>query len=190
MSSQLAAMKSSDWANNDEKPSENSLDHLMEVIRYLRREKEIAHSQNETTAAECGRFKMKTEIFERRLADVEKELKEERERSNVVAASENQHKELLKKVEMLNLLQESNKLIRDEKDAAVRKNTTLEARVKHLESQLTPLQKNLQDSLAQMDVVNAECVALRQEVKKWQNRASQLLEQSRKHDPEDFKKLQ
>ena len=53
------------------------------MIRFLRKEKDIAESKLEVIQAEMVRFKQRNELLHKELEDVNKTLTEEREQSQV-----------------------------------------------------------------------------------------------------------
>ncbi|XP_076329800.1 nucleoprotein TPR-like isoform X2 [Tachypleus tridentatus] len=189
MSTQMAALQSKDWSEMPTQNNEKSSEQLLEVIRYLRQEKEIARTKYDVIQAEHTRIKYLVEQLEKQLKATRKELNDERQRIQSFALTEAQHSELLKKVEMLNLLTESNHLLRDEKEKALEECRKLEAKVSQLENDILPLQSKNRDLNSQVDDLTTETFALREEIKRWQTRTNQLLEKSQEVGPEEMKRL-
>lgn len=92
--------------------------------RYLRRQKAIAEAAEESANAEASRLHLRTKTLETQVADLEAKLIEERRRNEVQLETSCQHANLMKQIEQVNLLNESNRLLRQERqtirDAAVR----------------------------------------------------------------------
>ncbi|XP_022258092.1 nucleoprotein TPR-like, partial [Limulus polyphemus] len=190
MSSQMAALQSKDWSEMPTQDNEKSSEQLLEVIRYLRREKDIARTKYDVIQAEHTRIKSVVEQLEKQLEATRKELNEERQHTQSFALTEAQHTELLKKVEMMNLLTESNHLLRDEKEKTLEECRELEAKVKLFLSNFVNLtQSKNRDLNSQVDDLTTENFALREEIKRWQTRTNQLLEKSQEIGPEEMKRL-
>jgi len=57
-----------------------------------------------------------------------------------------------------------------------------------LESELTPLQDECRDAVAQRDSLQKEVELLRSETDRWKARTNHLIEQCNKFDPEEHKR--
>ncbi|XP_077991395.1 nucleoprotein TPR-like [Glandiceps talaboti] len=166
-----------------------SSEQLLEIIRFIRREKDIAEAKCEVAQAESIRHKQKCEHLEKQLEETHGNLQEERERSQVSAKAAAQHQDLMQKIETLNVLTDSNKLLREEKDKLEQEHQQLESKVKQLETDVTPLQEQNRELSNKNVALMAEKDSLLGEVKRWKSRTNHLIEQSSKADPEEFKKL-
>ncbi|XP_052073511.1 nucleoprotein TPR-like isoform X6 [Mytilus californianus] len=166
-----------------------SSEQLLEVIKFLRKEKDIAESRLDVVQAETARIKQRNELLHREIEDINKLLAEEREQSQASLQTAAKHAELMKKVENLNLLTDSNKLLREEKDKLQQEMETLEAKVNKLERDINPMMQTIRDKQVIIDTLAAEKNALKTEVDRWKARTSHLIEQSNKSDPEEKKRL-
>ncbi|XP_067679171.1 nucleoprotein TPR-like isoform X3 [Haliotis asinina] len=169
--------------------SAKSSDQLLEVIRFLRRDKEIAETKLEVAQAETTRVNQRFAHLERQLDYANKTLTEERTRSQVSVQTAVQHADLMRKVENMNVLTDSNKLLREERDKLQQQVTSLEAKIKKMESDIQPLQANLRSVQAQRDALSAEKTALQNEVERWKGRTNHLIEQANKSDPEEHRRI-
>ncbi|XP_071964047.1 nucleoprotein TPR-like isoform X2 [Antedon mediterranea] len=168
---------------------DKSVEQLLEVVRFLRREKEIAETRYELVQAETVRFKQRCNLLEHRLEETQKALTEERERSQVTAHTRAQHEDLVSKVETLNVLSDSNKLMRTEKDQLEQQLQQMQAKVEKLESDIAPIQEANRDLSVQKESLLAEKTALTTEVNRWKQRTNHLIEKTNMTDPEEQKKL-
>ncbi|XP_064604367.1 nucleoprotein TPR-like [Liolophura sinensis] len=168
---------------------EKSAEQLLEVIRFLRREKEIAETKLEVIQSEANRLKQQRETLERQLRETNAVLTEERERSQISVQTAQQHADLMRKVENHNLLVDSNKLLREEKEKYLQQLRELEVKTKTMEDQIAPLQKANRELQAQCDALVAEKSILQGEVDRWKNRTNHLIEQCNKADPEEQNRL-
>ncbi|EEC00831.1 conserved hypothetical protein [Ixodes scapularis] len=189
LSSQVCALQQKKWEEVSPEEGDRSSEQLMEVMGFLRKEKELFANRAEVAQAETVRLKVQLEHSTAQLRQLEKDLKEEHDRALARASSDTQHSELLKKVEMVNILSESNRMLRDEKEQMSDSQKQLQAKVRDLESRLEPLQTELRAKVAQAEVLQGDVGFLRGEVQRWQQRTNQLLEQSSRTDPEAFRRL-
>ena len=74
--SDLGGVLSRSTDSETELTTPTSADTLWEVIRFVRREKEIAETKREMAENECSRFKQTSERLQRRLNDAETQLAE------------------------------------------------------------------------------------------------------------------
>ncbi|XP_038056577.1 nucleoprotein TPR-like [Patiria miniata] len=171
-------------------PDENkSSEQLLEVIKFLRREKEIAETRSELAQSETLRLKQRCEHLERQYEEAHRNLTGERERTQVMAQTTAKHQELLKKVETLNALTDSNRMLREEKDRLDQQVQQLEAKVGQLENDIQPLQDQNRDLEAKRDALNTDKIGLTIEVTRWKQRTNHLIEQCNRADPEEQKRL-
>ncbi|XP_048255424.1 nucleoprotein TPR-like isoform X4 [Haliotis rufescens] len=166
-----------------------SSDQLLEVIRFLRRDKEIAETKLEVAQAETTRVNQRFSHLEKQLDYANKTLTEERTRSQVSVQTAVQHADLMRKVENMNVLTDSNKLLREERDKMQQQVTSLEAKIRKMESDIQPLQANLRSVQAQRDTLSAEKTAIQNEVERWKGRTNHLIEQANKSDPEEHRRI-
>ncbi|CAH1773591.1 unnamed protein product, partial [Owenia fusiformis] len=166
-----------------------SSEQLLQVIRFLRREKEIAQTTVEAVEAERTRLTQQVEQLNANLQQATNSLNEERKRSVVNMQSSAQHAELMRKVENLNILTDSNQLLREERDQLSTHVKEIESKIQTLESKLSPLEETNRHLTGQNEAIQIENENLRGEVERWKARTNTLVEQSMKSDPEEHKKL-
>ncbi|XP_052775789.1 nucleoprotein TPR-like isoform X2 [Mya arenaria] len=172
-----------------EEDASKSTEQLLEVIRYIRKEKSIVDGKMDVIETECSRLRQRCEALERQLDSANKQLGEEREQAQAGMQTAAQHAELLHRVESYNLLHDSNKMLREERDRIQTQLTQTEAKLAKLEETIRPLQSDMRDMQAQRDALAVEKKSLTAEMDRWKNRTNQLIEQSHKTDPEEHKKL-
>ncbi|KAK6990642.1 nucleoprotein TPR [Biomphalaria glabrata] len=166
-----------------------SSEQLLEVIKFLRREKEIAEAKLQVVDTECIRVKQRFAHLEKQLEETNKVLSEERKNTQVHAETVANQVELMRKVSNLNVLTDSNKLLRDERDQLLNIKQELESKVGKLECDIEPLQNRLRELESEKETVMLEKSSLQEELSRWKNRTSSLIEQSNKTDPEEHKRL-
>ncbi|XP_035228552.1 nucleoprotein TPR-like [Stegodyphus dumicola] len=192
MGTQMAALQSKNWDETPYASIQTDLkdtQHLLQVIQFIKKEKEIASTQFDVAQSENVRLSLKVEQLTSELNDAKAELKEMMNNTQAKAASDAQHSELLKKIEMMNLLSESNNLLRMEKESLSEAKMKLEEQLHELQEKFQPLSEKEKEMTQQIDMLTAENAALRVEVKSWQSRTNQLLEQSHRIGPQEYKNM-
>lgn len=167
-----------------------SSEQLLQIIKFLRREKDLAITRFEVLQAENTRLKSQFEVLEKHLQDAKESLAAERENNEVSVVTAAKHAEVLRKVETLNAITDSNRILRDERDSLKMQVTELTARANSLEEQLVPLQEKNRELTVKSDTASTEINAFKAEATRWRQRANVLIEKANKVSPEDWQKLQ
>lgn len=184
---------------------------MLELVRFLRREKEIAISRSEVQEAETQRLKTQLEQAERHLIDVQVDilnqlnidasymisfffpqnnLHQERERAATSALTSEKHTEMLRRLETLNALTDSNRLLREERSNLASRAEELGEKVKALEAELEPLRTSNQESTSRLEELSTENQTLRKQVVVWRTRTNALQERAGRATADEVKKLQ
>ncbi|XP_055705206.1 nucleoprotein TPR isoform X3 [Phlebotomus papatasi] len=174
---------------NDDEAKPNS-GQLLQIIKYLRKEKDIAYAEVEVLRAENTRLQAETKIVQKKLDDTNTALVNERTKSEVGIVSATKHEDILRKVETLNAITDSNRSLREERDLLQSKIKDLTTHITTVELELFPLQEKNREIQAKIDEKEAENTTLRVEVTRWRQRANQLIERSNKTNPDIYKNLQ
>lgn len=167
-----------------------SSEQLLKIIKYLRQEKDIAVSKCEILEAEHARIKSQFEVIGKELDEAKKAVETERQKSDVSFVTAAKHAEVLRKVETLNAITDSNRSLRSERDSLLAQVNELRARTTSLEEQLAPLQEKNREITIKAEAMQTENLTLRGEATRWRQRANMLIEKSNRTSPEDWKKLQ
>ncbi|XP_039891459.1 translocated promoter region b, nuclear basket protein [Simochromis diagramma] len=197
---QIQAMSSKMADNLQRAASESSLnislteegksqDQLLEILRFVRREKEISESRFEVAQGETLRYRLRVEHLERELKEVQDSLSAARERMQVTAKTLAQHDELMKKTETMSILLETNKSLREERDKMEQELQQTQAKVQKLESDILPLQQANSELSEKSGMLQAEKKLLEEEIKRWKARTQHLVSQQKDSDPEEYKRL-
>lgn len=167
-----------------------SSDQLLQIIKYLRKEKDIAIAKVDILKSETIRLQSEQSVIQKRCDEALSTLVEERSKSEVGVVTAAKHDELLRRVETLNAITDSNRSLREERDNLSVKVKELSERVNKVEDELYPMQDKNRELLAKSEAAAAENTSLRVEATRWRQRANLLVERSNKASPEDFKRLQ
>uniref|UniRef100_A0A8D3BGU6 Nucleoprotein TPR n=1 Tax=Scophthalmus maximus TaxID=52904 RepID=A0A8D3BGU6_SCOMX len=166
-----------------------SQDQVLEILRFVRREKEIAESRFEVAHGESLRYRLRVEQLERELKEVQDSLSAASERMQVTAKTLAQHDELMKKTETMSILMETNKMLREEKDKMELELHQTQAKLQKLQSDIMPLQQANTELSEKSGTLQAEKKILEEEIKRWKARTQHLVSQQKDSDPEEYKRL-
>ncbi|XP_068096253.1 nucleoprotein TPR [Hyperolius riggenbachi] len=166
-----------------------SEEQVMEILRFVRREKEIAETRFEVAQVECLRYRQRLEHMEKEISELQESLNAEREKVQVTAKTMAQHEELMKKTETMKVLIETNKLLREDKTKLEQDLQQLQAKIRKLEANILPLQESNSELSEKSGMLQAEKKLLEEDVKRWRLRTQHLLNQQKDTDAEEYKKL-
>eukprot|EP00063_Salmo_salar_P003673 XP_013978508.1 PREDICTED: nucleoprotein TPR-like isoform X8 [Salmo salar] len=166
-----------------------SQDQVLEILRFVRREKEIAESRFEVAQGESLRHRLRVEHLERELRELQESLSAERERMQVTAKTLAKHDELMKKTETMSVLMETNKMLREEKERMEQELQQTQAKVRKLESDIMPMQESNAELSEKSGMLQAEKRILEEDIKRWKARTQHLVSQQKDTDPEEYKRL-
>lgn len=167
-----------------------SSEQLLKIIKYLRQEKDIAVSKADIMEAEHTRLKSQFDLISKQLEEAKRTVEQERQKNEVSVVSSSKHSEVLRKLETLNAITDSNRSLRQERDSLIREINELRTKMEKLETELAPLQEKNRDLSTKADQMQSENISLRAEATRWRQRANMLIEKTNRTSPEDWKKLQ
>lgn len=167
-----------------------SSDQLLKIIKYLRQEKDIAVSKCEILEAEQQRLKTEHDALQKQFDETKTALGIERQKSEVSVVTAAKHAEILRKVETLNAITDSNRALRQERDSLIAQVEQLKVRLVVLEEKMAPLEEKNKELALKAEAMQTENISLRGEATRWRQRANFLIEKSNRTSPEDWKKLQ
>ncbi|XP_043074929.1 LOW QUALITY PROTEIN: translocated promoter region b, nuclear basket protein [Puntigrus tetrazona] len=189
MASQLQRATSESPLNVSLTEEGKSQEQLLEILRFVRREKEIAESRFEVVQGESLRHRLRVEHLERELKDVQEILNAEREKMQVTAKTLAQHDELMKKTETMNVLMETNKMLREEKKKLEQELQDTQAKLRKLESDILPMQESNAELSEKSGMLQTEKKLLEEDIKRWKTRTQHLVSQQKDTDPEEYKRM-
>ncbi|XP_049632341.1 nucleoprotein TPR isoform X3 [Suncus etruscus] len=166
-----------------------SQEQILEILRFIRREKEIAETRFEVAQVESLRYRQRVELLERELQELQDSLNAEREKVQVTAKTMAQHEELMKKTETMNVVMETNKMLREEKLRLEQDLQQMQAKVRKLELDILPLQEANAELSEKSGMLQAEKKLLEEDVKRWKARNQHLVSQQKDPDTEEYRKL-
>ncbi|XP_055916183.1 nucleoprotein TPR isoform X2 [Eupeodes corollae] len=164
-------------------------DQLLQIIKYLRKEKDIAVAKFDILKSENVRLVSEYTISQKKIDELNGFLNQERSKSETSSATATRHEEILRKIETLNAITDSNRILREERDTLSARVKELSDRTGKIEDELFPLQKQNHELSSKIEELSTENNSLRTEAIKWRQRANVLIEKNNKN-PEEFKRLQ
>ncbi|CAI5462690.1 unnamed protein product, partial [Closterium sp. Yama58-4] len=161
-----------------------------EVVRFLRRSKEASEMELALLKQERLRLTKQVEAAEREAQEAQQQLREERARGVAAAQSEGEFAALKAQVAQVNLLRESNAMLRDESQRNFADAGEWREKARQALQQVGPLQAAVQKREAEVAAGRREVESAREEAGRWQRRVQQLLEKYKAIDVEEYQRLQ
>merc|ERR1719284_314142 len=181
---------SSTKENLDVSREEGSSQELVAVIKYLRQEKQILTSRLEVVAAEAARTASQLQHQQHLTEDAEAALARHVEKESGAVLSATKHGELIRKVETLSAVTDSNRMLREAKEKLEKMVEESNAKASSAQAALAPMETKVKDYEERVANLVVEKAVLQKEADEWKKRSDQLVEKSFKINPEELKKLQ
>jgi nucleoprotein TPR len=190
--SELQKRRTSD-GNSDEipetTPSNNDSDNLQELIRYLRREKEIVDVQHDLATQEARRLRQQLEQTQSQLEDTRLKLGQQRRAEEHNERNALNHKKLLDTIEELNLNRESNSTLRMEKAQLQSSLNEKLKQIEDLQSRIGPLQAKITELEEKNDTVEQQLRLAQEARTRFEQRYTDILNRSNSIDPAEYEKV-
>ncbi|XP_049602686.1 nucleoprotein TPR isoform X2 [Syngnathus scovelli] len=167
----------------------NEVEQIQEVLRFVRKEKEIALARYEASEGEARRYKQQMEHQNQELKELQEALNAEREKlQNTVKTLA--HKETqLKNIANISTLQETIKMLKMEREKLDHELQHAQAKVKKLESNISPLHESLSHLSDRNGSLQADKRLLEEDIKHLKAKVQQLVSQQKDGDAEEKQKL-
>lgn len=169
--------------------SDSSLHNLQEVIKYLRREKEIIDVQYELSIQEAKRLRQQLDYSQTQLDDTRLRLDQERQRQTDQERSSISHSKLMETINELNVFRESSVTLRNEARQAQKQLAEKAAQVDELLAQIQPLQTSVRDLENEREIFQGERKLLEEDRDRWQQRTQNILQKYDRVDPAELEGL-
>lgn len=194
VSSQVTALQQSRNATESldtiaAQPSSSSEDGLREINNYLRREKDILEVQFDLKVREAKRLQEQFDYIRSQLDETRLKLEQERQSHADRAQATMSHKDLMHKLEELNLFRESSAALRAEARQAQAQVTEKTTKITELESKVQPLEARIEELQSQMAFKEAEMKQLQEDRDRWQKRTEDILSKHGRTDPAEVEEL-
>ncbi|RMZ82528.1 hypothetical protein DV737_g2036, partial [Chaetothyriales sp. CBS 132003] len=183
-----AALAAQGDATTDD-DSAGGLDSLQEVIKYLRREKEIVDMQLHLSSQEAKRLRQQLDFTKTRLDETQ--LKLDQQRIVEIDSERNaaSHEKLMETLNELNLFRESSVTLRAEAREARQALAAKTARVEELESQIQPLLAKVGELEHLAELRDGEMKIVQKDRDQWQQRTENILSKYNRVDPAELEAM-
>lgn len=198
VTSQISALQQSraTFADDGElEPSTNSgasdrtVEELRELVKYLRREKEIVDVQYDLSQQEAKRLKQQFDYSQSQLDEARLKLDQERRSQADGARSSMAHKDLMEKLNELNLFRESSITLRNEARQAQSQLAEKTQRVEELLGQIKPLETKINELENARETQEGEMRLLQEDRDRWQKRTQDIISKYDRIDPAEMEQL-
>ena len=162
---------------------------LQEVIRYLRREKEIVDVQLDLSQQEARRLRQQLEHTQSQLEETRFKLSQQRHVEENSERNALNHKKLLETIEELNLNRESNSALRQEKNQIQASLNEKIRGIEEIQAQLQPLQAKVTELEDMKESQDEELRMTREAKERFEQRYLDVLHKSESIDPAEHEKI-
>jgi nucleoprotein TPR len=173
--------------------SQKEFSELREIVKFLRSENEMIHSQLDSAKRKADRERAAASVVKRSLDEGRAELKTLRDQQDSEGSGGREAMDEITEKhrvaeEQLNLLRDSNKLLREEaanlRSAVMSSKSEIDG-LKTSSASSDEMKKNMDGKLAAFE---AEKLSLKKEVDSWKERVASLVSKFHQIDPEEHKK--
>lgn len=169
--------------------SSNGLDNLQELIKYLRREKEIVDVQLELSSQEAKRLKQQLDYTQSQLDEARLKLNQQRRAEENNERNALNHNKLIETINELNLNRESNVALRLEKNQAQASLNEKSKLVEELSEQIQSLHVKVQELEDTKEAQEEDLRMIREARERFEQRYHDILNKSDSIDPVEFESL-
>ena len=162
---------------------------LRELNSYLRREKEILEVQYDIKVQEAKRLQQQLEYTQSQLDETRLKLEQERASQADSTRTSLTHKELMEKLNELNLIRESNVTLRNENQRAQALLEQKAARITELEAKIQPLEARIAELELDKGFKEEEIRQLQEARDGLQKRIETILSKYGQADPQEVEQL-
>ncbi|KXL48806.1 MAG: hypothetical protein FE78DRAFT_127698, partial [Acidomyces sp. 'richmondensis'] len=162
---------------------------LQEVIKYLRREKEIVDVQYELTVQESKRLQQQLDYTNSQLEESRAKLAEERRQAASQLTAEGSTNKLMQTINELNLFRESATTLRNEARQAREKLEEKSREVERLAAEIEPLKSRVADLEGELEGKEGEIKLLQDDRDHWRERTQNIISKYDRVDPAELESL-
>jgi nucleoprotein TPR len=195
---QVAALQQSRITNGEsldfgssaaESSNDRAADGLRELNAFLRREKEIVEVQYDLKVQEAKRLQQKLDYAQSQLDESRLKLDQERRLHADGGRNSVAHKDLMEKLNELNLMRESSVTLRNEARQAQTQLAEKSKRVDELMEQIEPLETKIREFEHGKETMEGEMRLLQEDRDRWQKRTQDIMSKYDRVDPAEMEQL-
>ncbi|KAK0742318.1 hypothetical protein B0T21DRAFT_328018 [Apiosordaria backusii] len=162
---------------------------LRELNNYLRREKEILEVQYDIKLQEAKRLQQQLEYSQSQLDETRLKLDQERRSNSESSRNSITHKELMDKLNELNLIRESNVTLRNENQRTQAQLERKSKKIEELEAKIQPLEARISELDFDRSFKEQEIKQLQEARDSLQKRIESILSKYGQADPHEVEQL-
>lgn len=193
LTSQISNLQKRTSIGENSNPDDDSLapdvENLQEVIKYLRREKEIVDVQLELSTQEAKRLKQQLDYTQSQLDDTRLKLNQQRHLEEDNERTAFNHRKLMETINELNTFRESSVTLRNETRQAQASLAAKAKQVEELLAQVEPLRSEVREIRNEKETQMGEMKLLQENCDRWQQRAQNILQKYDRVDPAELEAL-
>ena len=174
--------------HNSDAPT-SGLENLQEVIKYLRREKEIVDVQLELSSQEAKRLKQQLDYTQSQLDETRLRLNQQRRLEEDSERSTMTHNKLMETLNELNTFRESSVTLRSETRQAQAALALKGKEVEELLANVEPLQAEIIELRNEKETQGGEVTLLKEDRDRWRQRTQDILQKYDRVDPAELEEL-
>jgi nucleoprotein TPR len=168
---------------------DRSVDGLRELVTYLRRDKEIVDVQYELSIQETKRLRQQLDYLQSQLDESRMKLEQERRTHADGSRNSMAHKDLMEKLNELNLFRESSITLRNEARQAQAQLADKTKQVEELLESIQPLETKVRELENIKEMQEGEIQLLQEDRDRWQKRNQEILSKYDRIDPAEMEQL-
>lgn len=169
--------------------ADRSVEGLRELITYLRRDKEIVDVQYDLSLQEAKRLRQQLDYAQSQLDEARFRLEQERRLQADGSRSTMAHKDLMEKLNELNLFRESSITLRNEARQAQMQLAEKTKQVEELLASIKPLESKVRELENFKEMQDGEIRLLQEDRDRWQKRNQEILSKYDRIDPAEMEQL-
>ncbi|KAK4444668.1 nucleo protein TPR [Podospora aff. communis PSN243] len=193
ITAQIATLQQSrvqaDASSDSPMAADTAAEGLRELNNYLRREKEILEVQYDLKVQETKRLQQQTEYLQSQLDETRLALDQQRQSDADSARNSLTHKELMDKLNELNLIRESNVTLRNENQRTHAQLEEKTAKIVELEARIQPLEARIAELELDKTFQDAEIKQLQEARDGLQKRIESILSKYGQADHQEVEQL-
>ncbi len=192
LTKQIAALQRdrTDLASVESTDSHSTnLDDFQEVIKYLRREKEIVDVQYHLSTNEHKRLRQQLDFVQSQLDETRLKLDQQRRAEADIERNSISHNRLMDTLNELNLYRESSVTLRAEAKYATQALSEKTQQVEKLEAQIQPLQVRVSELENLAELRDGELKLLQDDRDHWRQRTQNILSKYDRVDPAELESM-
>ena len=173
---------------NKSETNENVVD-SNDLLISLRRERDVLQTKLEIALSEQNVLRQRLDLSKADVQNLNSELSYLKSSTEESVKILEQHESIMKELDQLNLLRESNITLRSENSELKNECTDLNSKIKQLEEKISPLESSISALQTSINLKEQELNLAKEEADRWKKRSQDILHKYERIDPEEHGKL-